>query len=75
MRNSITTYLPWLLSILSLLMSVMTGNLWRHAWLFGIGIQCLWVTWIAAAEAYGFLPLSLALFVIYGRNHLKWSKL
>ena len=65
-------YLPWLLSACSLLMSVLTGNLWRYAWLFGLGIQCLWLIWIYAAQAYGFLPLCLALFVIYTRNHLKW---
>ena len=56
----------------SLLMSVLTGNLWRYAWLFGLGIQCLWLIWIYAAQAYGFLPLCLALFVIYTRNHMKW---
>lgn len=72
MRESITSYLPWLLSACSLLMSVLTGNLWRFAWVFGLGIQCLWLIWIAAAQAYGFLPLCLALFVIYTRNHFKW---
>lgn len=72
--NAIRDYLPWGLSALSLLMSVLTGNLWRYAWLFGIGIQCLWLLWIAASGAYGFLPLCLALFVIYGRNHRKWNR-
>lgn len=70
--SAIRDYLPWLLSALSLLMSVLTGNLWRFVWVFGIGIQCLWLLWIVAAHAYGFLPLTLALFVIYTRNHLKW---
>jgi len=69
---AIRDYLPWLLSILTLAMSVMTGNRHRHTWVFGLGIQCLWLAWIVAARAYGFLPLTLALFVIYARNHLKW---
>lgn len=64
--------LPWLLSFLSLVMSVLTGNKWRHVWAFGLGIQCVWVVWIVAAQTYGFLPLCLALFVIYARNHIKW---
>ncbi len=72
MTEAIRDYLPWLLSALSLLMSVLTGNLWRWAWLFGIGFQFLWLLWIACAQAYGFLPLCLALFWIYWRNHLKW---
>lgn len=73
-REILATCLPWLLSILSLVMSVLTGNKWRHAWLFGIGIQCLWVIWVMSAKTYGFLPLTLALFVIYGRNHIKWQR-
>ena len=74
MREAISSYLPWLLSACSLLMSVLTGNLWRFAWVFGLGIQCLWLIWITAAHAYGFLPLCLALFVIYTRNHFKWQR-
>lgn len=73
-REMLAMYLPWLLSALSLVMSVLTGNKWRGAWLFGIGIQCLWVVWVMSAKAYGFLPLTLALFVIYGRNHIKWQR-
>lgn len=73
-RETLATYLPWLLSALSLVMSVLTGNKWRSVWLFGLGIQCVWVVWIVSARAYGFLPLCLALFVIYGRNHMKWQR-
>lgn len=73
-REALATYLPWLLSALSLVMSVLTGNKWHKAWLFGLGIQCVWVVWIHCAKAYGFLPLCLALFVIYARNHLKWRR-
>jgi hypothetical protein len=73
-REFLAMYLPWLLSALSLVMSVLTGNKWRYAWLFGLGIQCLWVLWVMSAKTYGFLPLCLALFVIYGRNHIKWQR-
>lgn len=70
----VADYLPWLLSALSLLMSVLTGNKYRNAWLIGLGVQCLWLLWIYAARAWGFLPLCLALFLIYARNHLRWTR-
>lgn len=73
-RDALAMYLPWLLSCLSLVMSVLTGNKWRYVWIFGLGIQCVWVVWIVSSKAHGFLPLCLALFVIYARNHLKWQK-
>jgi hypothetical protein len=73
MADGIRIYLPYLLSAMSLFMSVLTGNKHRHAWLFGLAVQVLWLIWIAAAQAYGFLPLCLALFVIYTRNHFKWN--
>jgi hypothetical protein len=73
-REVVTQFLPWLLSILSLAMSVLTGNRWQRVWLFGLLIQCLWLLWIWASGAYGFLPLTLPLFGIYWRNHLKWEK-
>ena len=72
-RAALAMYLPWLLSVLSIVMSVLTGNKWRRVWLFGLGIQCVWVLWIICAQAYGFLPLCLTLFAIYARNHFKWA--
>lgn len=73
MRELLANYLPWLLSALSLVMSVLTGNKWRNAWLFGLGIQCVWLFYIWCDRKWGFLPLSIALFIIYTRNHLKWA--
>jgi hypothetical protein len=75
MRELISQYLPWLLSLLSLIMVALTGNLHRKTWVFGIGIQFLWLLWIWSAKAWGFLPLTLALFGMYARNHFKWKKL
>ena len=74
MRNIITTGLPWLLSIITIWMTMMAGNKHRNAWLVGLGNQFLWLIWICAVGAWGLLPMNLALWVVYGRNHLKWRR-
>ena len=74
MRQEVVEYLPWGLSALSLAMAYMTGNKWRMVWLFGLFIQCLWLTWVFASGLWGFLPLTASLFVVYFRNHLKWER-
>lgn len=76
MRELIQIYLPWLLSGLSMAHFILVGNLWRWSWVFGLCCQVLWLTWIICTgpKALGFLPLTLALFVIYTRNHFKWAK-
>jgi hypothetical protein len=74
-QNYIVEYLPWLLSCITIWMTLMAGNLHRNAWLIGLGNQFLWLVWIGAAGTWGFLPLNAALWVVYMRNHLRWSKL
>lgn len=70
----IATYLPWLLSAITIWMTVLAGNKHRSAWLIGLVNQALWLVWIVASSAWGLLPMNLALWVVYGRNHLKWQK-
>lgn len=65
-------YLPWLLSAITIYMTVLAGNKSRHAWLIGFGNQALWFIWIFTVGAWGLLPMNIALWVVYGRNHLKW---
>lgn len=66
--------LPWVLSALSLAMSWLTGSKWRHVWLYGLFIQCLWLAWVLASGKWGFLPLSASLFFVYARNHFRWAR-
>jgi hypothetical protein len=73
MRHAIITYLPWLLSAVTIWMTVMAGNKHRSAWLVGLANQALWLAWIVAASAWGLLPMNIALWIVYGRNHLKWN--
>lgn len=64
--------LPWLLSAITIYMTVLAGNKHRWAWAVGLGNQALWLVWIIASASWGLLPMNLALWVVYGRNHLKW---
>lgn len=68
----IVTYLPWLLSAITVWMTLLAGSLHRQAWLVGLFNQALWLVWIYAAKAWGFLPLNIALWVVYARNHWNW---
>ena len=72
MAEVIRFYLPWLLSAITIYMTVLAGNKHRNAWLFGLVNQALWLVWIVTTGAYGLLPMNAALWVVYARNHLKW---
>lgn len=74
MRSAIIDYLPWLLSAVTIWMTLLAGNKHRLAWAIGLGNQALWLVWIIAADAWGLLPMNLALWVVYARNHLKWAR-
>lgn len=74
-REAITEYLPWLLSAISVWMTVLAGNLKRSAWLVGLVNQLLWLIWIVASAKWGFLPLNIALWVVYALNYAKWRLL
>lgn len=70
----IVTYLPWLLSAITIYMTVLAGNRHPHAWLVGLIAQALWLVWIIASESWGLVPMNIALWIVYGRNHLMWRK-
>ena len=65
---------PWILSAITIYMNFLAGNRSRHAWAVGLFAQALWLGRILYTQTWGFLPMNVALWVIYGRNHLKWSK-
>jgi hypothetical protein len=71
--DAIRIYLPWLLSAITIWMTLLAGNLHRNAWLVGLGNQLLWLIWIVVTGTWGLIPLNIALWVVYGRNHLKWK--
>lgn len=73
MSDAVRLYLPWLLSAITIWMTLMAGNKHPRAWAIGLCNQALWLIWIVVAHAYGLLPMNIALWVVYGRNHLKWN--
>jgi hypothetical protein len=74
MREAVVDYLPWLLSAITIWMTLLAGNKSRSAWSVGLLNQLLWLVWIVAAQSWGMMPMNLALWVVYGRNYLKWGR-
>lgn len=72
--SAVRDYLPWLLSAITIWMTLLAGNLHPKAWLVGLLNQALWLVWIVATGTWGLIPLNAALWVVYGRNHLKWRQ-
>jgi hypothetical protein len=73
MTETVETYLPALLSIITIWMTLMAGNKHPNAWLIGLGNQLLWLIWICVAQQWWFLPMNFAMWLVYLRNHLKWN--
>lgn len=69
-----TDILPWILSAITIWMTILAGNKHRLAWLVGIANQTLWFTWIVLSETWGLLPMNFAMCVVYARNHIRWNK-
>lgn len=65
-------YLPWLLSAITIWMNVLAGSKHNSAWLVGLINQALWLVWIVATQTWGLVPMNIALWVVYGRNHRRW---
>lgn len=70
----IAKYLPFLLSAVTIWMTLMAGNKHPKAWAVGLVNQALWLVWIVSTSAWVLLPMNIALWVVYGRNHFKWGK-
>lgn len=67
-------WMPFLLSAITIWMTLLAGNKHPKAWLVGLVNQLLWLLWIVASGSYGLLPMNIALWLVYGRNHLRWQK-
>lgn len=75
MKDNFNTYLPWLMSVITIWMTLLAGNKHPKAWLVGIFNQALWLGWIVSSETWGLIPMNIALWVVYVRNHFKWFNL
>lgn len=74
MRAAVVSLLPWLLSAVTIWMTLMAGNKHPKAWAIGLGNQALWLVWIIASASWGLIPMNLALWAVYARNHMKWTQ-
>ena len=74
MRQAITNYLPWLMSLITILAIEFQGRKWPRAWALSLGGQVFWFAWIAASRQWGFLPMTAILTFQYVRNHVKWAR-
>ncbi len=68
----IVAYFPWLLSVITIYTMFLAGEQKSFTWLVGLLNQALWLIWIIASESWGLIPMNIALWVVYYRNHVKW---
>ena len=68
----VSTYLPWVLSAITIYSMLLAGNKRRGAWAVGLVNQALWLVWIIVTSAWGLLPMNIALWFVYSRNYMKW---
>lgn len=73
MKQLVIDYLPWLLSVFTVLTMWMAGEKHKHTWVLGFVNQALWLVWIVLVQAWGLLPMNFALWVMYVNNHRKWN--
>lgn len=70
--DMVATYMPWLLSAITIWFNILAGNKHRGAWGIAMTGQLGWLLWIVVTANWGFLPMNIALWVVYARNHWKW---
>ena len=73
MKEIIQTYLPWVMSCITIYTMFLAGNRTRAAWVIGLANQVLWFIYIFTIQAWGLLPMTIALCFTYTRNYLLWK--
>lgn len=74
MKDAIVIGLPWFMSAITIYTMLLAGNKNRGAWVVGLFNQIFWFTWIVASGSWGLLPMTIAMCIVYARNHFKWNK-
>lgn len=74
MTEAVTLYLPWLLSVITVVATLLAGNKHRHAWALSLFNQGLWLLWIVTTHTWGFLPMNLVIAAASARNHWLWTR-
>lgn len=74
MRDAIVEYVPWLLSAITITTSFLAGSFHRWTWALALVGQVFWSVWVVVSANWGLLPLNIALWFIYIRNHRRWAR-
>lgn len=71
--KAVILYLPYLLSIITIVQMVLTGSKHPKAWALALANQACWLGWILASATWGLLPMNAALWFVCWRNHRLWN--
>jgi len=74
MKQIIVIYLPYLLSAITIYTMFLAGDKNKSAWMVGLINQLLWLIWIILSQSWGLIFGNIALWIVYGRNYVKWNK-
>lgn len=66
--------IPFFLSAITVYQMFLVWNFHKYSWIIWIVDQMMWLVFIIYTQQYGFLPLNIANWIVYARNHFKWKK-
>lgn len=66
--------MPWVLSILTLIQTVLLGRKSPIAWLLSMANNVLWIVWAVQSHNYGFMPMAVILFALAALNYRRWTR-
>lgn len=66
--------IPLALSANTIALMWLVGDRRALGWVLGLAGQVVWFAFIAVFEAWGLLPLAVALTVVYARNLWRWRR-
>ena len=67
-------HLPWLLSAVTIYSMWLAGGMSPLAWMVGLLNQALWLIWIIPGKHWGFIPMNIALWIVFARNLYLWTQ-
>jgi hypothetical protein len=73
-EESVKQAIPWLTSAGTLLGIYLTGKKRWQGWAVGLANQAVWITFIVLFDAWGLLPLAVALIGLYAKNLIGWRR-
>jgi len=63
----------WIMSGITIYTMWLAGDKKKLAWVLGLVNQCFWLFFIYQKQAWGLLPMTISLCIIYTRNLMKWK--